>query len=363
MKITRIELRGLREPGGREYVVLRAVTDGGLTGWGEAPARPDAASALAPLKKDLASLVGMNPARAVRVDEELRRAGASPAARAAANLAVLDLYAQSAKAPLYELLGGTTRHKVRATAVLATGSKDEVLAAQAAGYRAFSIPLQVPGGPLQVPGDRERGRRFFTDVRDRMDALRSAAGDGADFILDCAGLTSPGEALSIAVRMEDFHLLWLDEPVGDLSVDARASVSRGSVTPVGYGRDVADNARFQDLLTADAVDVLRPDLALNGVTAVRKAAAIAETYYVAVAPYHRGGPIGTAAGIHAAASLPNSFAQEAPFSIDDADRKARTRLAGGWEERPEDGFFALPEAPGLGIRIDEGALDAMTVAR
>lgn len=356
MKITRIELRGLREPGGREYVVLRAVTDDGLTGWGEAPARPDAASALAPLKKDLAPLVGMNPARAVRVDEDLRRAGASPAARAAANVAVLDLYAQSAKAPLYELLGGPTRHKVRATAVLETGSAAEVRAAQDAGYRAFSVPLQVPDG-------MERGRRFFTDVRERMDALRSAAGEGADFVLDCAGLTSPGEALSIAVRMEDFHLLWLDEPVGDLSVDARASVSRGSVTPVGYGRDVADNARFQDLLTADAVDVLRPDLALNGVTAVRKAAAIAETYYVAVAPYHRGGPVGTAAGIHAAASLPNSFAQEAPFSTDDADRKARTRLAGGWEERPEDGFFSLPEAPGLGIRIDESALDAMTVAR
>jgi len=360
MQITQIDLRGVREPGGRSYVVLKVSTDAGLSGFGEAPARPDAATAVALLKKELAPLTGMNPERAVRIEQDLLRSGASPAARAAANVAVLDILAQSSKAPLFETLGGPTRNKVRSMAVIQGATTAElrsgVLAAKRAGHRAFSIPLDVPEG-------MERGRKFFTDIREQMDALRSAAGDDSDFVLDCGGRTSPGEALSIAVRMEDFHLLWLDEPTGDLSADAKASVSRGSVTPIGFGRGVTDNARFQDLLRADGIDVLRPDIALNGVTAIRKAAALAETYYVAVAPYHRGGPIGTAAGLHIAASLPNSFAQEVPFPMDAASRRARASIASGWDESPDEGFFALSERPGLGLEIDEDALDALTVAR
>jgi galactonate dehydratase len=132
--------------------------------------------------------------------------------------------------------------------------------------------------------------------------------------------------------------------------------------PVGYGRSFAENARFQDLLREDGIDVLRPALAMHGLTPVRKAAAIAETCYVAVAPFHRGGPIGTAAGIQVCAALPNSFIQETPFSIDPADRRARAAIS-GWEEKPVDGFFSLSGIPGLGLDVDESALDAFTVAR
>jgi galactonate dehydratase len=132
--------------------------------------------------------------------------------------------------------------------------------------------------------------------------------------------------------------------------------------PAGYGRGFTDVARFQDLLREDAVDVLRPALATHGLTAVRKAAAIAETYYVAVAPFHRGGPIGTAAGVHVCAALPNSFVQERPFSTNPADRQFRAAIS-GWDEKPNDGFFPLTGRPGLGLAVDERALDAHTVAR
>jgi galactonate dehydratase len=244
-------------------------------------------------------------------------------------------------------------------AALARGSdaelQDDVLAARQEGYRAFSIPLPTPSG-------RARGRQFYTDIRATLDRLRQAAGEGCDFVLDCDGRPSPGQALSIADRMEDFHLLWMDEPCRELSAIAQASISRGSVTPVGFGRGFTDNARFQDLLREDGVDVLRPALAMHGLTSIRKAAAIAETYYVAVAPFHRGGPIGTAAGMQVCAALPNSFIQETPFSANPADRQARAAIS-GWDEKPVDGFFPLSDRPGLGLDVDEGALDAYTVAR
>jgi galactonate dehydratase len=359
MKIARVTPRAIAEPGGRRYLVVRVDTDEGVSGYAETEAGPAPQVAVDRLKRELQRLVGVNPARVVRLDEDLRRARASPASRVIANVACLDILGKATEASVYEILGGPTRNKVRAMAVLAAGSdaelRESVLAARRDGYRAFSVPLTMPNG-------MERGRRFYTDVRSTLDSLRDAAGEECDFVLDCGGRPSPGEALSIADRMEGFHLLWMDEPCGELSATAQASISKGSVTPVGYGRGFTDNARFQDLLREDGVDILRPALAVHGLTSIRKAAAMAETYYVAVAPFHRGGPIGTAAGMQVCAALPNSFIQETPFSAKPADRRARAAI-GGWDEKPVDGFFPLSSRPGLGLGVDEGALDAYTVAR
>jgi galactonate dehydratase len=359
LKITAIQPWAVAEPGGRRYVILRIDTDAGIAGYGEAPALPNPQTAVDSLKRELAELPGSNPARILQVEAALASGGSSPAARAAVNIALMDILGKSAKAPLYEALGGPTRNKARAMAVVEGGStselRDAVIQAKRAGHRAFSIPLHMPAG-------MERGRAFYVGIRKRLDELRAAAGSDCDFVLDCAGRPTPGEALSIADRVEDFHLLWLDEPCGELSAAARASISGGSVTPVGFGRYVTRNGELQDLLREDGIDVLRPDITLNGVTNVKKAAAIAETYYVALCPYNRGGPIATAVGIHVAACLPNSFIQETPFSVREADRRVRREIAGGWSEQPEDGWFALLQGHGLGLTIDEAAVQKYAVA-
>lgn len=359
MKITGVAPRAVAEPGGRRYVVLKISTDEGHAGYGEAPATPDPQTAVDRLKRELQSLHGSNPARTLILDEQLRSTGASPGARAAVNIALMDILGKSSKAPLYEALGGPTRNKARAMAVVEGDTTDEikaaVLRAKQSGHRAFSVRLSVPAG-------MERGRQFYNNVRERMDALRAAAGEECDFVLDCGGRTIPGEAVSIADRLEDFHLLWLDEPCGELSVSARASISQHTVTPVGFGRTFTQNSHFQDLLRESGIDVLRPDITLNGVTAIRKAAAIAETYYIAVAPYNRGGPIATAAGIHVAASLPNSFIQETPFSMNEADRRMRREITGGWDEAPDEGFFKLLEGPGLGLAVNDDALAQYSIS-
>lgn len=358
MKITQIEPRAIQEPGGRRYAVVKVSTDEGVTGFGEAPAVPDPQIAVDLLKRDLAVVVGEEASQTTRLDLRLRQGGASAGARAALNVALLDILARSSDAPLYEALGGPTRNKARAMAVIEAppeALRDAVLEAKRAGHRAFSVPLDMPAG-------LERGRSFYVGVRTMLDGLRAAAGEECDFVLDCGGKPTPGEALSISDRLRDFHPLWLDEPCGSVNAASQATISLGSVTPVGFGRHFTDNAQFQDLLSENGIDVLRPAIAQNGVTNIRKAAAIAETYYIATAPYHRGGPIGTAAGIHISASLANSFIQETPFSLSGADRNARREMAGGWDELPEEGFFELPEGPGLGIAVDERALAAYTVA-
>jgi galactonate dehydratase len=175
-------------------------------------------------------------------------------------------------------------------------------------------------------------------------------------VLDCAGAITPGEGLSLAAALEDFHPLWLDEPAGGLSGTALAQIAGGATTAVGYGRSFHDNARFQDLLRLDAIDVLRPDIVGMSLLEIRQAAALAESYYVAVAPFQRSGPIATAAAFQLAAAIPNFVIQEVPF-VSAKDRAMRDALVGGGIETPVDGFFRLPGGPGLGITVDAAVLE------
>ena len=129
------------------------------------------------------------------------------------------------------------------------------------------------------------------------------------------------------------------------------------MTPLGFGRDVRESSMYQDLLREGIVDVLRPDLHRYGISRIRQIATLAETYYVAVAPYHEGGPIATAAALHLAASLPNFFIQHIPWPRGDADRRMRSEIVSQPLEVVRDGFAELPQGIGLGIEVNEKALE------
>jgi len=268
-------------------------------------------------------------------------------------MALLDIVGQAAKAPVYQVLGGPTRHKVRALAVVAAADDDAMLAsckrARAAGFRAFVIPAVAPAS-------RNSGRPFVAANRKRLEILRGALGEDSDFVVDCAAALTPGDAASLSDALERLHPLWLDEPCEITSLAAISKLAGERVTPLGFGRSLTASAGFQDLLREDLIDVFRPDLARNGITQIRKFAALAEANYVAVAPYHDGGPVGTAAALHLAASLPNFFAQQIPVPDADEDRRFRAALAGAALESATDGYLALQTEPGLGLKIDASLL-------
>jgi galactonate dehydratase len=188
-----------------------------------------------------------------------------------------------------------------------------------------------------------------------MDRMRRATGPDYDFVLDGGGKLVAGDAQTVAAELEKFHLLWFDEPTKVSNLGAIKKISGESVTPLGFGRTLAGSGDFQDLLREDAVDILRPSLAVHGISMIRRIAALAETYYVAVAPHHDGGPVGTAAALHLAASIPNFFIQHVPSPEAGEDRDMRRAIAGEIEKSSL-GFAALPTGPGLGISVDEAAL-------
>ena len=162
--------------------------------------------------------------------------------------------------------------------------------------------------------------------------------------------------------VETKHPLWFDEPCAYSNIETIRKISGETVVPLGFGRGIHDSGIFQALLREGLIDIVRPELAFWGITGIKRIAALAETYYVAVAPQHFGGPVGTAAAIQLAASVPNFFVQHLPIPSASEDRQMRAELCSPNLEVGRDGFLALPQGHGLGVTINESALEKYRAA-
>jgi galactonate dehydratase len=343
------EVKGwtLREPvSKRTYTVIKIQTSSGLTGYGEcAPLSP---AEFTGAKKVITGF----PVTSFEVIAP--KLAMYPAARAALNIAMLDIVGKVAKAPIFQVLGGPTRYRARVFTPI-KGDSDQALIdslnlAKAAGYKAFMVPVPPTANPNQ-------GQAYVVAVKKRLETLRAAAGEDMDFVLDGENRLTPGDAQMISAAIERFHALWFNEPCPVINDSAFKKLTGENVTPIGVGRYITEAGEIQDLLREDAVDIIRPDIGLNGISQIRRMAAIAETYYIAVGPTHYGGPIGTAAALHLAASIPNFFIQQVSFPEAEADRLMRSELTLAPVEIIKDGFAELLTGPGLGISVNEKSLE------
>ncbi len=353
LAITGFRAWRMREPvSGRSYTVARLNSRGGVAGYGEG--RPVRAG-------DLAEVRSAVTGRRATDGEFIRhRLDGFPALEAAVNNAMLDLTARSTGVPVYQYLGGPTRYKARVLAQLEGADEGALIEslglARRQGFRAFTFP--IPGRDSLW-----RMQAYVDHIRQRVEHLKAAAGPDTDFVLDANATLTPGDASFIATALERAHLLWLDEPTAVLTSDALSRITDESVMPVGLGRNLHDVTSFQNLLRWGCVDILRPDVGLNSIPKLRRMAAVAETHYVAIGPYHNNGPIGTVAAIHLAASLPNFFIQQVPRPLAEQDRAMRAELTHGNVETAVDGYAQLLNKPGLGIQVNEQALDQYSEER
>ena len=341
----------VREPvSGRTYTILRIDSLNGLTGYGEC-----AELSISEFSEARKIITGIP---ITSFEAILPMLVHCPTARAGLNIAMLDIAGKIYGVPVFQFLGGPTRSKARVFTTLSGDTDEEIVSsmkkARNSGYMAFLVP--VPSIKNQ-----NQGQAYVTSVLMRLESLRSAGGENVDFILDGKNSLKPGDAQMISAAIEKFHVLWFNEPCLQSNIGAIKKIAGENVTPVGLGRFVREGGELQDMLREDSVDIVRPDIGLNGISQLRRMAAIAEIYYVAMGPTHDGGPVGTAAALHLAASIPNFFIQQIPLPDAEEDLLMRKELT-SLSEIATEGFMELPKAPGLGITINEKAIEKYSVS-
>ncbi len=345
------------------WVFVKVTTDDGLVGWGEATLEWKPKGVVGCLE-DLAPLVvGLDPRRTEHIWQVLFRQGfirpgiVALAAISGIDQACWDIHAKSLGVPLYQLLGGTVREKVRMYTHLAGGELDSIyhtetgaqnvdLAQRALDHRGFTAIKVLIAHGSTAPLDSLTKLRH---VESLMGALREGLGEGVDIMLDFHGRCSPDMGIQYGRMLEPFHPFWFEEPCPPDNIAGLAKVSRSVRIPVASGERLVTRHGFRPLLEQGACAVIQPDVChTGGITEIRKIASMADTYNVAIAPHNPMGPLATAVNLHVAMATPNFLIQEAFF----ADVPWRDDVVTGCVEI-EDGYALPLEAPGIGIEIDE----------
>jgi galactonate dehydratase len=357
MQITAVQPYIVPVEDGRNYLFVKVLTDTDITGIGEAYPTGKA-EAMAVVIRDYARwLVGKNPGKIVYHWQALYRGARFPLGTMAMGVlsglevALWDIKGKACGVPVYALLGGPCRDRIRAY-THAHGPTPEALAASARalvqrGYTAVKFAPHPPdyatlGVNLVVPRAVERVR-----------AVREAVGDDVDVLLDYHGVEfNPAFAVRLARAVEPFHPLFLEEPVLHENVAAMLDVKRRTSIPLATGERLFTRYGFRELLERRAVDIIQPDpIVCGGILETLHIAAMAEAHYVQLAPHNPCGPVATAVALHVDACAQNFLIQE---HIPD-DAPARRRLV----DTPmtlDDGYFRLPTRPGLGLDLDDTAL-------
>jgi galactonate dehydratase len=348
----------------RNLTIVRLHTDEGLTGLGEARMVNHTDALVGYLAEaGPRHVVGHDP---FRIEELVKKLGRDDFSRAGEvlssgmavfEMACWDIVGKALDQPVYNLLGGPVREKVKAYAngwyrVERTPAEFHAAARKVLerGYRALKLD---PFGPGHYELERDEKLRAVALV----EAVRDAIGPEPEIMLEMHGRFSPATAVEMAKMMEPFGLGWVEEPVPPVNLKALKKAAEGMPggIPVATGERIHQRLEYREVFELQAADVIQPDIShIGGLLETKKLAAWADAYYVTVAPHNVGGQINTAAALHLAACTTNFKIQE--YFNDFADPWVRETAPG----LPEvvDGYFALPRGPGLGVELDEEVIAA-----
>ena len=369
IKITEIRTAEVRVHGYQVHV--RLYTDQGIVGQGECT---DAADGSVPLIRSFARmLVGQDPLNIEAAFERIRTAGIFAGAQGgqyitaltAVEIALWDVAGKALGLPVYQLLGGKVRDRVRvycdSGAREMTPGDERSLARikeiQNLGFTAAKIDIDDAGDPARF--DRVNWTASNGEI-DHMVAkvafTRENYPKSIDLAVDMHGRYDATTGKRVAREMEPFKLLWLEEPVPPDNIDAMREVRESSRTPICCGENIFLRFGFRELLEKRAADIIMPDFQkCGGLLEARKIADMAHTYMVPVAPHAVTSPIGMMATAHVCAAIPNFLVQEWHW-IDSPD------LWRNWVKEGDiiqKGYIPIPERAGLGVEMnDEGARKA-----
>lgn len=357
MKITDVRLRFIKH-----YLFAEVYTDSGIKGLGEAGNWGFLSATAEAIRKFTPYLIGRDPFRAEDIAQNLYRAvyfrgSVIMSAISAIDIALWDIKGKALGVPVYQLLGGKTREKVRcyASVMRHTPELPEMVAQyrelQQQGFNAAKIFVNGP----QRSGNGGFDEFFSGRIEDELEKVRlvrEAVGPRFDLILENhRGMTAP-EAIAFGTEVAQFRPMLLEDPVPPDNVDTMAAVASRMPVPVATGERFINIKEFEMTIRRNAAQYLRPDVcAVGGVTAAKKIAAIAEASDVQLIPHNPLGPVSTAACLQICAAIPNLGIQELPGFCIDGSEDSMVKEPFRFEE----GFMRIPEAPGIGVELSDDA--------
>ncbi|MDX2179260.1 MAG: galactonate dehydratase [Bryobacteraceae bacterium] len=349
----------------RNWVFVKVETDrDGLYGWGEASLEWKTRAVAGCVEDFAPMLIGEDPTRIEHLYQKMYRQSfwrvgvIGMSAISGIEQALWDIRGKALGVPVYELLGGRVRDRVRMYTHLGGGDMravyeterakdaqlfaDKALEVVAKGYTAVKVLITAPSEALSPIADY----KYSAEV---MEAMRRAVGDDVDIMIDCHGRHSVANAIEFCRVLAPYRPYFIEEPVPPENAELMAEVRRASPVPIATGERLVTRHQFRELFEKNACHVIQPDLChCGGLWEAKKIAAMAEVYLMGVAPHNPLGPVANAAALHFAFSTPNFLIQEdmltdVPWRWDVVRHSLKT----------ENGYWLPTDAPGLGIEVNE----------
>ena len=354
--------------GGRYFVFVKLTADNGIEGIGEAYGASFGPHTLARMIEDACErhAIGHDPfqiealwRRAYGAGFTLRPDPSLMAVLSAIEMACWDIVGKAVEQPVYNLLGGRVHERLRSYTYLypregegvdfyddPDRSADAAAACVAQGFTAVKFD---PAGAYSIYDPRQLDLPSLERSALFCKRIREAVGDKADLLFGTHGQMTAAGAIRLARRLEPYDPLWFEEPTPPEMPEEMAKVARGTTIPVATGERLTTKYEFARVLQHGAAAILQMNLGrVGGLLEAKKIAALAEVHYAQIAPHLYCGPVVGAANIQIAACSPNFLIQESIQTWGGFHAEIlKTPIR--WEE----GYIVPPEAPGLGVELDE----------
>ncbi len=357
MKITDVKVLPIDR-----YLFVQVHTDEGIVGLGESGAWGYLEASGEVVKSFREYLIGKDPLRIEHHWQVLYRCthfrgAAIMGALSAVDIALWDIAGKHFGVPCYQLLGGRCRDKARVYGHVIGSTKEELLRgcvqARAEGYTAVGHLTPFLDESRNVPYYKTHTDKI-QDAIQTVAAYREAVGDEVDLCIEIHRRLDPAEAIVLGRAIEPYRPFFYEDPIRPDNLDAMAEVAKKIAVPIATGERIHTIYEFEMLLTRNAVQYVRPDVCMaGGITHCKKIAALAEAHYVDVVPHNPLSPVSTAACVQLAACIPNFALQEYPRG---EGEPPKSEIVSGTLTL-DDGFLIIPDAPGIGVELAEGAAE------
>lgn len=360
-----LEVDAVLWPGGdRTWIFVEVETDNGIIGIGDATNWPGGEVVVRAIDVAARQVIGEDPTRIEYLWEKMYRAthyigisGAVIGAISGIDIALWDILGKSLGAPVYQLLGGRCRESVPLYANYWTGGlqrtpaafAEKARAVVAAGYRGLKLmPFARLDSVTALTLDRTVTPQDITEAVAMLTAVREAVGPAVSLYVEAGGKLSPYSFMPFVQAVRDLGIAFIEEPLPPENVEATARLARSSPVPIAVGERLYTHHGIRRTLELGGVSLLQPDIVrAGGLTAGKKMAAMADAYYVPIAPHNPNSPLSTVASAHLAMSTPNVHMLE--YLYDDVPwREALLTPA----LEVDAGQLRLSDRPGLGFELD-----------